>query len=191
MRRSRIERITNETEVWIELNLDGRGENSIDTSISFIDHIVASISKHAMIDLTLKARSRDNIKHHLIEDIAITLAKAIDEALGDRKGIARFGYAMIPMDESLARAAIDLVKRSYYRFDVKLDRDYIEDIAREDILHFFESLLKNLNACIHLMVEYGSNDHHKIEAMAKAFALALKQAIKVEHDMVASTKGVM
>ncbi|RMF30387.1 MAG: imidazoleglycerol-phosphate dehydratase HisB [Candidatus Nitrosothermus koennekii] len=191
MRSSKIERETNETDIKIELTLDGKGDSSIDTSIKFLDHLINSIAKHAMFDLKINARSKDNIIHHLIEDTAIALGLAIDQALDDRKGIARFGYAIIPMDESLAKASIDLVKRSYYKLSLDIERDEIEGIAREDMIHFFESLLKNVNACIHIIVEYGSNDHHKVEAAAKAFAIALKQAIKVEHDNIPSTKGVM
>ncbi|GIU70781.1 MAG: imidazoleglycerol-phosphate dehydratase [Candidatus Nitrosocaldaceae archaeon] len=191
MRSSKIERETNETDIKIELTLDGKGDSSIDTSIKFLDHLINSIAKHAMFDLKINARSKDNIIHHLIEDTAIALGLAIDQALGDRKGIARFGYAIIPMDESLAKASIDLVKRSYYKLSLDIERGEIEGIVREDMIHFFESLLKNVNACIHIIVEYGSNDHHKVEAAAKAFAIALKQAIKVEHDNIPSTKGVM
>lgn len=191
MRSSTIERITNETEIKIELMLDGNGNNSIDTSIKFLDHLISSIAKHSMLDLKVRARSRDNIIHHLIEDVGIALGSAIDQALGDRRGIRRFGYSLIPMDEALAKASIDLIKRSYYKLGLDLMRDEIEGIAREDIIHFFESLLKNVNACIHIIVEYGENDHHKVEAATKAFAVALKDAIKVEHDMIASTKGVM
>ena len=191
MRSSKIERRTNETEINIELTLDGKGNNSIDTGIKFLDHLINSIAKHAMFDLKIRARSMDNITHHLIEDTAIALGLAIDQALDDRRGIARFGYAIVPMDEALAKASIDLVKRSYYKLALDLERDDIEGIAREDLIHFFESLLKNVNACIHVIVEYGSNDHHKAEAAAKAFAVALKQAVKVEHDNIPSTKGVM
>ncbi len=191
LRTSSITRVTNETEIDIALNIDGQGNNSINTGIRFLDHLISSIAKHAMLDLTLNARSRDDIKHHLIEDTAIALAMAIDQALSDRRGIARFGYALVPMDEALAKASIDLVKRSYHRLELNIEREEIEGIAREDLLHFFDSLLKNVNACIHIIVEYGSNDHHKIEAAAKAFALALKQAMRVEHDYIPSTKGVM
>lgn len=191
MRIININRETKETEIKLELNMDGKGICNIDTSISFLDHIITSMVKHAKLDLTLYAKSKDGIKHHLIEDVAMVLGLAIDQALGDRKGIARFGYSLLPMDGSLAKAAVDLVRRSYYILTINIERGEIEGIAREDILHFFESLLKNLNACVHLIIEYGENDHHKIEALIKAFALALRQAIKIENDDIPSTKGVI
>lgn len=191
MRAIDTSRVTCETEVKLRLNIDGNGTNSVDTGIPFLDHIISSIAKHARFDLTINAISKDGVKHHIIEDVAITFGTAIDQALGDRRGIARFGYSLIPMDDSLAKAAVDLIKRSYYLFYLNIEREEVEGIAREDLLHFFESLLKNLNACIHLGVEYGSNDHHKIEAVAKAFAIALRQAVVVESNDMPSTKGVM
>lgn len=191
MRRVNINRVTKECEIKVDLNIDGKGNNNINTGIKFLDHLIDSLAKHAMFDLNIIAISKDNIIHHLIEDTAIALANAIDQALNDRRGIARFGYSIIPMDEALARTSIDLVRRSYYKLDINIIRDNIEGIAKEDIIHFLESFLKNLNACIHIIVEYGDNDHHKLEAAIKSFAIAFKNAKEIYSSDIPSTKGVM
>ncbi len=183
--------MTKECEIKVDLNIDGRGNNNINTGIKFLDHLIDNLAKHAMFDLNVIAISKDNIIHHLIEDTAIALANAIDQALNDRRGIARFGYSIIPMDEALARTSIDLVRRSYYKLDINIARDNIEGIAREDIIHFLESFLKNLNACVHITVEYGDNDHHKLEAAIKSFAIAFKNAKEIYNSDIPSTKGVM
>ncbi len=191
-RKARIERVTKETAVTAQVNIDGRGKTNIKTGLSFIDHLVTSIGKHAMIDITLNGKSNDGIVHHLAEDVAIALAQTIDKALGDRAKIARFGYALIPMDEALAYVSIDLVKRQFLKVELKLTRDSIEGMPREDLEHFARSLVQNLNACTHMVVEYGDNDHHKIEAALKAFAVALRMATGVDSRKgVPSTKGAM
>lgn len=191
-RKARIERVTKETAVTAQVNIDGRGKTNIKTGLSFIDHLVTSIGKHAMIDITLNGKSNDGIVHHLAEDVAIALAQTIDKALGDRAKIARFGYALIPMDEALAYVSIDLIKRQFLKVELKLTRDSIEGMPREDLEHFARSLVQNLNACTHMVVEYGDNDHHKIEAALKAFAVALRMATGVDSRKgVPSTKGAM
>ena len=192
-RKARIERITKETAVNVSVNLDGTGKTHVKTRLSFIDHLITSIGKHAMIDITLNGESKDDIVHHLAEDVAIALAQSIDKALGDRTKITRFGYALIPMDEALAYVSIDLVKRQFYNVQLKLTRDSIEGIPREDLEHFTRSLVQNLNACTHMVVNYGENDHHKVEAALKAFAVALRMASNVDSKRkgVPSTKGAM
>ena len=192
-RKARIERVTKETAVTVEVNVDGAGKTSIKTGLSFIDHLITSIGKHAMIDITLNGKSNDGIVHHLAEDVAIALAQTIDKALSDRARITRFGYAMVPMDESLAYVAIDLVKRQYHNMQLKLTRDSIEGMPREDLEHFCRSLVQNLNACTHMVVEYGENDHHKVEAALKAFAVALRMAASIDSRRkgIPSTKGAM
>lgn len=192
-RKARIERITKETAVTVQVNIDGTGKTSVKTGLSFIDHLVTSIGKHAMIDITLNAKSNDGIVHHLAEDVAIALAQTMDKALGERAKIARFGYALIPMDESLAYVSIDLVKRQYQKVELKLTRDSIEGMPREDLDHFVRSLVQNLNACTHIIVYYGDNDHHKVEAALKAFAVALRMATSIDtrRKGVPSTKGAM
>ena len=192
-RKARIERVTKETAVNVSVNLDGTGKTHVKTCLSFIDHLITSIGKHSMIDITLNGESKDEIVHHLVEDVAIALAQSIDKALGDRTKITRFGYALIPMDEALAYVSIDLVKRQFYNVQLKLTRDSIEGIPREDLEHFARSLMQNLNACTHMVVNYGENDHHKVEAALKAFAVALRMASNVDSKRkgVPSAKGAM
>jgi imidazoleglycerol-phosphate dehydratase len=192
-RRARIERVTKETAVTVHVNIDGTGKTSVRTGLSFIDHLITSIGKHAMIDIMLNGKSHDGIVHHIAEDVAIALAQTIDKALRDRERIARFGYALIPMDESLAYVSIDLVKRQYQKVELKLIRDNIEGVPREDLEHFARSLVQNLNACTHMIVQYGDNDHHKVEAALKAFAVALRMAGSIDSRRkgVPSTKGAI
>jgi imidazoleglycerol-phosphate dehydratase len=192
-RKARVVRETKETSVTVEVNIDGTGNARAKTGIPFIDHLIVSVSKHSMIDISLAGKSNDGIVHHLAEDVAIALSQTIDKALGDRSRIVRFGSAMVPMDEALAYVAIDLVKRQYHKADLKLERDSIEGVPREDLDHFVRSLLQNLNACTHMIVEYGDNDHHKVEAALKAFALALRAAASTDGKRkgVPSTKGAM
>jgi len=190
---AKLERVTKETAVTVEVNIDGSGKTAVKTGIPFIDHLITSIGKHSMIDITLTGKSNDDILHHLAEDVAIALSQTIDKALGNREGITRFGSAMVPMDESLASVAIDLVKRQFHKTELKLVRDSIEGLPREDLEHFVRSLMQNLNACTHVIVEYGDNDHHKVEAALKAFAVALRAAVSIDGKRkgVPSTKGAM
>ncbi len=192
-RKASIQRGTKETALSVSVNIDGTGSTDIVTGIDFLDHIITSFGRHAMLDLEVRAESNDRIVHHLIEDAAIALGQALDEALGERDGITRFGLASVPMDESLAVAAVDLVRRPFSKLTLPLQRDSVEGIAREDLEHFFLSLLQNMNSCIHLEVRYGSNDHHKAESAIKSLAVALRQACA--RDAVSmdppSTKGSM
>ncbi len=192
-RLGRINRKTKETEVSVTVNLDGNGKIAVKTGVSFLDHLITSLGKHAMLDLTLKAVSKDGIAHHLIEDTGIALANAIDLALGNRSSITRFGHASVPMDESLAEASLDLVKRQYNKIDLGIERNQIEGISKEDLEHFFNSFAQNLNSCIHVTVKYGKNDHHKIEAAIKAFAVAWRAAASYDKRQkgIPSTKGAM
>ena len=192
-RKARIKRTTKETDITVSVNLDGTGKTSVSTGISFLDHLISALGKHSMIDLQVKAKSNDKIEHHLIEDTAIAIGSVIDKALGNRAGITRFSYASVPMDESLAETSIDLVKRSYYSLVLQTKRSKIEGMSKEDIEHFFKSLLQNLNSCVHLTVKYGDNDHHKIEAAMKSLAVALRIAASNDKKQkgIPSTKGAM
>jgi imidazoleglycerol-phosphate dehydratase len=192
-RTAKIDRETKETSIKTVVNLDGTGKISVQTGISFLDHLITSFGKHSMIDLTIKAKSLDNIEHHLIEDVAITIGTAIDKALGDRSGLTRFSYASVPMDESLAETSIDLVKRPFNKITLLIKRTKIEGISKEDIEHFFVSLIQNLSSCIHITVKYGENDHHKVEAAIKSFAVAFRLASSPDKKQkgVPSTKGAM
>ncbi len=192
-RKSLIKRNTKETSITVSVNLDGAGKTDIKTGIHFLDHLITSFGKHSMMDLKVVAKTNDNIEHHLIEDTAITMGLAIDKALDSRKGITRFGNASVPMDESLAIASIDLVKRPFSKLTLSIKRNKIEDISKEDLEHFFASLLQNLNSCIHLTVQYGENDHHKVESAIKSLAVALRTAISFDSKQkgIPSTKGSM
>ena len=192
-RTAQIKRQTKETSVVASINLDGTGKISVNTGISFLDHLITSFGKHSMIDLSIKAKSMDNIEHHLIEDTAITIGSCIDKALGGRTGIARFGYASVPMDESLSEASIDLVKRQYGKISLGIKRNQIEGISKEDIEHFVQSLIQNLNSCIHVSVKYGENDHHKVESAIKSLAVAFRIASAKDKKQkgIPSTKGAM
>ncbi len=192
-RKASIKRSTKETNVQVSVNIDGTGKTSIKTGINFLDHLIVSFGKHSMMDLKVDAKSNDGIEHHLIEDTAITIGQTIDKALSSRSGITRFSYASVPMDESLAEASIDLVRRPYYNLTLLTKRAKIEGMSKEDIEHFFQSLLQNLNSCIHLTVKYGDNDHHKIEAAMKSLAVALRIAASKDKKQkgIPSTKGAM
>lgn len=191
MRKDEVYRKTKETEVQVSVNLDGEGKAAVDTGVAFLDHLLTSLATHSLIDVTAKVKG--DLRHHSVEDLAIGLGDALNKALGTREGIVRFGYAAAPMDCSLAFAAVDLVKRPYFKVDLKLRGKKIEDMPTEDINHFFESLATSLCANVHVFVQYGSNDHHKAEAAVKALALALRQAVAVDprRKGVPSSKGVI
>ncbi len=148
-RKATINRNTKETSVKVTVNLDGTGMTEIKTGINFIDHLIVSFGKHSMMDLRVDAKSNDGIEHHLIEDTAITIGKTIDKALGSRRGITRFSYSSVPMDESLAEASIDLVKRPFWKLTMTIKRSKIEQVSKEDLDHFFQSLLQRMQQ-IHL-----------------------------------------
>lgn len=192
-RNATINRNTKETSVKVSVNLDGIGKTNIKTGINFLDHLIVSFGKHSMMDLRVDAKSNDGIEHHLIEDTAITIGQTIDKALGSRSGITRFSYASVPMDESLAEASIDLVKRPFSKLTMSIKRSKIEQVSKEDLEHFFQSLLQNLNSCIHITVKYGDNDHHKIEAAIKSLAVAFRNAAAFDKKQkgIPSTKGSM
>ena len=191
MRTDEVFRKTKETEVTVKVDLDGEGKNDISTGVAFFDHLLTSFATHGLIDLTAKVKG--DLKHHSIEDLAIGLGEALSKALGNREGITRFGFAVVPMDESLAFASVDLVKRAYAVTNLKLKGKKVEDMATEDIVHFFETLATSLSANIHVWTEYGGNDHHKAEAAVKALALSLKQAMAMDprRKGIPSSKGAM
>ena len=191
MRTDEVYRKTRETEVTVKVNLDGEGKADIATGIAFFDHLLTSLATHSLIDVVAKVKG--DLKHHAIEDLAISLGEAISKALGSRDGITRFGFTAVPMDDALAFAAVDLVKRPYAVINLKLKGKKVEDMATEDIVHFFETLAPSLCANIHVWTEYGGNDHHKAEAAVKALALSLKTATSMDprRKGVPSSKGVI
>jgi imidazoleglycerol-phosphate dehydratase len=191
VRISEVSRKTRETDVLVKVNIDSEGKAEVDTGIAFLNHLITSLATHSLIDITAKVKG--DLRHHVSEDLAICLGEALKKALDDREGINRFGFAVVPMDCSLAVAAIDLAKRPYAKIDLKLRGKKIEDMPTEDIYHFLETLTSSLQANIHTWVQYGNNDHHKAEAVFKALALSLRQAISVDPRRrgVPSSKGVI
>ncbi len=178
-RTAEIKTETKETTIMIKVNLDGTGRSSVSTGTRFLDHMLTSLSAHSLIDIQIS--SRGDLKHHMIEDTALALGKALSKALGNRNGITRFGSAFAPMDESLAFVSVDLVRRTYFvQNAVEFRRNYVEDMSKEDLEHFFRSLCDALQCTMHVKIEYGSNDHHKAEACFKALALSLRQAISID-----------
>ena len=188
-RTAKLSRKTGETEVIAELNLDGTGISQIDTGFKFMDHMLGLLAKHSNIDLNIKATG--DLTHHIIEDIGITLGECFQKALGDKKGINRYGSALIPMDETLARCAIDFGGRKSLIMDLKLNECEIEDIAIEDIKHFLNSFAENAKMNLHIHILYGEDQHHKIEAGFKALAIAIKQAKQIISEDVPSTNGTL
>lgn len=191
MRTATITRATRETKITCTVNLDGTGESRIATGIGFLDHMLTALSKHSGIDIDLACTGDLHIDdHHTAEDCALTLGQALDQALASRLGITRFASAYAPLDESLARAVLDLSGRPLAVVNLMLLRDSIGTLAAENVPHFFRSLATTLRATLHLDILRGENDHHKAEAAFKALALALKQAVaRTASTDVPSTKG--
>jgi imidazoleglycerol-phosphate dehydratase len=191
MRTGRISRKTKETDIQLELNLDGTGIADINTGVGFFDHMLTSFARHAEFDLKVHADGDLHVdEHHLVEDTAIVLGKVLADSLGDMAGIARYGEARIPMDEALAEVALDIGGRSYLVLKAEFASPQVGQFSTQLVKHFFETLASNAKITIHASV-YGDNDHHKIEALFKAFAYAMKRAVKFEGSEVKSTKGVL
>lgn len=185
-----MKRKTNETNIELTVNLNGAGKRNISTGIGFLDHMLDLFAKHSGIDLYVKAKGDLEVdEHHTVEDIGICLGQALNEALGDKRGIERYGF-LLPMDEALAMCAIDLGGRSYLVFNYEPKREFVGDLPTELIEDFFQAVADNLKANIHIEVKYGRNEHHKIEGIFKAFARAMKMAIKKDgSNQLPSTKG--
>lgn len=191
MRTSKISRKTKETDIQLELNLDGSGVADVSTGLGFFDHILTSFARHAEFNLKIRAEGDLYVdEHHLVEDTGIVLGKALSEALGNMAGIARFGEARIPMDEALADVALDIGGRSYLVLKSDFASPLVGQFSTQLVRHFFETLASNAKITVHASV-YGDNDHHKIEALFKAFAYAMKKAVKIEGKDVKSTKGTL
>ena len=187
-----LTRSTSETEISITLDLEGGGVANIDTGLGFLDHMLTSLTRHSGIDLTLQARGDTEVDdHHTVEDCAIALGRALVEALGERVGIARFGSAYAPLDESLGRAVVDLSGRSWAEIHIPFARETVGDVATENLIHFMRSLAIEGRMALHVDLIRGDNDHHKAEASFKALALALRTAVSVVGVTVPSTKGTL
>ena len=189
-RTAKVSRKTSETDISIELTIEGSGKSEITTGFKFMDHMLVLLTRHSGIDLAVKADG--DLTHHIIEDIGIALGEAFVQALGDKKGINRYGFSFIPMDETLARCVLDFSGRKALILDLKLnDECDIEDVAVEDIRHFFNSFAENAKMNLHLHVLYGEDQHHKVEAGFKALARAIREAVMIVSDKIPSSKGVL
>jgi len=188
-----VERKTDETSIRCELTLEGEGAARVDTGIGFLDHMLTALARHGRFDLDLACEGDLEVDdHHTAEDCALTLGQALDRALGDRAGIARFGHAYAPLDEALARAVVDLSGRPHAEVALGLTRERIGALAAENAQHAIRSLAAASRATIHVDVLRGANDHHRVEAAFKALALALRQAVARDGGVgVPSTKGVL
>lgn len=193
MRTAEIYRETKETRIKVSVDLDGNGKSDIRTGVGFFDHMLESFAKHSAINLTVEAEGDLHIdQHHTVEDTGIVIGQAIAKALGDFKGITRFGHAYIPMDETLSRAALDLCNRPYLIWKVSFSRDKIGDMDTELFKEFFHAFAMNSGGCVHVENLYGENCHHIIESCFKALARALRQAISADPvyaGVAVSTKG--
>ena len=191
-RRAEVSRKTSETDIRVGINLDGTGKADISTGIGFFDHMLQQIARHGMTDLAIEAKGDLHVdEHHTIEDTAIVLGTAIGKAIGDKRGIGRYGYCL-PMDDSLCQVALDFGGRPWLQWDVELKRERVGDMPTEMVFHFFKSLSDS--AKINLAVKaLGTNEHHKIEAVFKAFARALRMAVQRDdhHRLLPSTKGML
>jgi imidazoleglycerol-phosphate dehydratase/histidinol-phosphatase len=189
-----IERKTKETEVFIRCNLDGQGIFNIDTGINFLNHMLEQLSRHSLVDLDIKAVGDLKVDdHHTIEDVGLSLGQALLQALGERKGIRRYGF-LLPMDDTLAEVALDLGGRPYLVFNCDFKREKVGDLPTEMVEHFFRSVAESFRANIHINVKYSKNEHHKIEAIFKAFAKSLRMAVEADSrqkNKLPSTKGIL
>lgn len=191
-RRASIARTTRETAIEIELDLGSSGTIEIATGLGFLDHMLHQLAFHGRFDLRVQAKGDLHIDdHHTVEDVGLALGQALDRALGDRAGIARFGSAYAPLDEALARAVIDLGGRSHAEIALGLTRERLGDVACENLAHFLRSFAGTARAALHVDVLRGENDHHRVEAAFKALALALRAAVALDGAALPSTKGAL
>ncbi|WP_374656644.1 imidazoleglycerol-phosphate dehydratase HisB [Dongia sp.] len=195
MRTGRIERRTKETEIAVEVNLDGQGRSEIATGIGFLDHMLDQLARHSLIDLKCKAKGDLHIDHHhTTEDTGIAIGQAVSRALGERVGINRYGEATIPMDETLTRVALDASNRAYLIWKVTFSRDKLGEMDTELFKEWFQAFAQNAGLTLHVENLYGENNHHIVESCFKALARALRHAIEIDprkSDSVPSTKGTL
>ena len=193
-RTSQIHRTTGETDVQLSLDLDGTGAGERSTGVGFFDHLLDAVARHGLFDLDVKVEGDlDTGSHHSVEDTGIALGQALDEALGDRSGIRRFGYAVVPMDEARAAAAIDISGRPFTSFEGDFPAERVGDFETELTEEFFRAVANAAKLTLHVRVEAGTNAHHMVEASFKAFARALRAAVETDDRVegVPSTKGVL
>jgi imidazoleglycerol-phosphate dehydratase len=194
MRKSSVERKTLETEVFVDLNIDGTGKKKISTGIKFFDHMLEQLAAHGYFDLEINVISHDKDTHHILEDVALTLGDAFKKALGDKKGINRYGYTLIPMDEALTMCSVDLSGRPFSNVDAPISEEKVSDFETVLVKHFFNSFSVASLSTVHIKLMYGEDTHHKIEAIFKSFARALNIACSINKDhsdITPSTKGII
>lgn len=195
MRKGKVERKTKETAITVAVDLDGTGTYKVSTGIGFLDHMLEQLARHSLIDLTVEAKGDLHIDfHHTTEDTGIAIGEAVAKALGDRKGITRFGTAMIPMDETLSRVSLDVSNRPYLIWKVKFSKPKLGDMDSELFKEWFQAFAQSAGITLHVENIYGENNHHIIESCYKGLARALRQAVTIDArqaDQVPSTKGVL
>lgn len=194
MRKATLDRNTNETQIKMKINLDGSGKTSINTGVGFFDHMLNLMAFHGGFDLDIEAKGDLEVcDHHMVEDVGIALGQCVFKALGDKRGILRYGNFFLPMDETLAHVAIDISGRPYLHFDCEFKRESIGDFSTEMVVEFFRAFAFNSGITLHARVLYGENDHHKAEALFKALGRALREAKEVDKSnmVIPSTKGML
>ena len=194
MRECNKTRITNETEINVHLNIDGTGISKINTGIKFFNHMLEQMAHHACFDMEINAVSKDLDNHHIVEDVAITLGEALKEALGDKKGINRYGEKILPMDEALVLSVVDISGRVFSKVSADIKDEKTSDFETVILPHFFSSFAQSALMTIHIKMLDGFDTHHIIEAIFKSFARALKTAVSIDEknaDKIPSTKGVL
>lgn len=192
VRRAKVQRSTRETSIVVDLALDGTGQVDIATGLPFLDHMLSALCLHARLDVTMRADGDVEVDdHHTVEDCALILGQAVDEALRDRRGIVRFAHAYAPLDEALCRAVIDLSGRPFAQIELPFRREMLGAVATENLVHFLQSFATRARMALHVDLIRGDNDHHKAEAAFKAVALALRAAVRADDGAMPSTKGVL
>lgn len=191
-RLGQVNRDTKETQINLLINLDGKGQCKVDSGVGFFDHMITLLSFHSGIDLKIEAKGDLEVcDHHLVEDVGIALGQALREALGDKKGIKRYGTFFVPMDEALTMVSLDISGRSFLHFEGEFKRESIGNFSTEMVVEFFRAVAFNSGITLHCRILYGENDHHKIEGLFKAFGRALREAKEVAGDDIPSTKGAL
>jgi imidazoleglycerol-phosphate dehydratase len=194
-RRASVTRQTTETQISVEIDLDGNGRYDISTGVGFLDHMLDQVARHGLFDVTLRCKGDLHIDfHHTTEDTGIALGQAINRALGERRGITRYGHAYLPMDETLSRVALDLSNRPYLIWKVQFSRDKVGEMDTELFREFFQAVAQAAGITLHIETLYGENNHHIAESIFKAFAKALRMAVEIDPrkaDQVPSTKGML
>ena len=195
LRKVTIKRKTTETQIELTLNIDGGGNYEIKTPVEFLNHMLELFAKHGLFDLDIKAVGDIQVdEHHLVEDIGIVLGQAFAEAVNDKRGIKRYGFFILPMDEVLATAVVDFSGRISFKFDCPFNREKVGDLSTELVYDFWDAFVQNAKINLYIKVENGKNDHHKIEAIFKACARAMRMACETDErikNIIPSTKGVL